>query len=148
VPDEHLWAQADATRITQLVGNLLHNASKFTGRGDSVVLSIEAMAGEAEIRLRDTRRRTSAHSGGGDAGESHQLVAAVSLGTFGRCCLPGLERQSLRNSGFHTCSRPEELASVAIAHEAVLHEAAVFRATHLEAARSRVRRSVGSVKSG
>jgi PAS domain S-box-containing protein len=54
LPDEQLWADADATRVTQLVGNLLHNAAKFTRRGGEVTLSVAAHAGAAEIRVRDT----------------------------------------------------------------------------------------------
>jgi PAS domain S-box-containing protein len=54
VPDEKLWADADGTRITQVIGNLLHNASKFTRRGDEVRLSLEAAGSSAEIRVRDT----------------------------------------------------------------------------------------------
>jgi PAS domain S-box-containing protein len=54
VPGEQLWADADATRITQAVGNLLHNASKFTRSGGEVVLLLGASAGDAEIRVRDT----------------------------------------------------------------------------------------------
>jgi CheY-like chemotaxis protein len=52
--DEKLWAHADATRITQIVGNLLHNASKFTRHGDAVSLSVEADGSDAVIRVRDT----------------------------------------------------------------------------------------------
>src|SRR4030067_602196 len=37
------------------------------------------------------RRRTSAHSGGGAAGESHQLVAAVRA-VIGRCAVRGRRR--------------------------------------------------------
>jgi PAS domain S-box-containing protein len=48
------WADADATRITQVVGNLLHNAAKFTRTGDEVALSLEVLDGEAVIRVRDT----------------------------------------------------------------------------------------------
>ncbi len=55
VPDTKLWADADATRITQLVGNLLHNAAKFTRRGEEVTLSLRQMGdGAAEVRVRDT----------------------------------------------------------------------------------------------
>ena len=52
--DEKLGADADATRITQVVGNLLHNAAKFTPRGGEVTLSLRAAGGEAEISVRDT----------------------------------------------------------------------------------------------
>jgi PAS domain S-box-containing protein len=54
VPESTVWSDADATRITQILGNLLHNAAKFTTAGDEVTLSVRAAAGEAEIRVRDT----------------------------------------------------------------------------------------------
>jgi signal transduction histidine kinase/CheY-like chemotaxis protein len=55
VADVNLWADADATRITQLVGNLLHNAAKFTRPGDVVTLSVQpAGPAAAEVRVRDT----------------------------------------------------------------------------------------------
>jgi hypothetical protein len=54
VPGTKVWADADQTRITQVVGNLLHNAAKFTRRGDEVTLSLAAIGPEAEIRVRDT----------------------------------------------------------------------------------------------
>ncbi len=54
LPDTKLWADADATRITQIVGNLLHNASKFTRKGDEVSLALEADERHAAIRVRDT----------------------------------------------------------------------------------------------
>jgi PAS domain S-box-containing protein len=54
VPDEPLWVEADATRITQIVGNLLHNASKFTQGGDVVALSVGVKDGAAEICVRDS----------------------------------------------------------------------------------------------
>jgi PAS domain S-box-containing protein len=54
VPAEKVWVSADATRITQVAGNLLHNAAKFTRGGDEVTLSLRVAGGEAEIRVRDT----------------------------------------------------------------------------------------------
>jgi light-regulated signal transduction histidine kinase (bacteriophytochrome) len=54
VPDEKLWADADATRIAQVVGNLLHNAAKFTVRGGEVTLSMRSAEGAAELSVRDT----------------------------------------------------------------------------------------------
>ena len=54
IPGERCWIDADETRITQIVGNLLHNASKFTQPGDTVVLSLTAAHGRAEIRVDDT----------------------------------------------------------------------------------------------
>jgi PAS domain S-box-containing protein len=54
LPSARLWVDADPTRVTQIVGNLLHNASKFTRRGDAVSLSLAAAGGWAELRVRDT----------------------------------------------------------------------------------------------
>jgi PAS domain S-box-containing protein len=54
LPAAKLLVQADPTRVTQIIGNLLHNASKFTRRGDEIVLSLEATGGYAEISVRDT----------------------------------------------------------------------------------------------
>jgi signal transduction histidine kinase len=53
VPGAGVWADADATRIAQVVGNLLHNAAKFARRGDEVTLSLEP-GDRATIRVRDT----------------------------------------------------------------------------------------------
>jgi signal transduction histidine kinase/CheY-like chemotaxis protein len=54
LPDAEVWSEVDATRIAQLLGNLLHNAEKFTRSGDRVELTLRAGGGEAEIRVRDT----------------------------------------------------------------------------------------------
>jgi PAS domain S-box-containing protein len=54
-PESKVWADADPTRITQVVGNLLHNATKFTRRGGEVTLSLELEGCDAaRIRVRDT----------------------------------------------------------------------------------------------
>ncbi|MGA7743260.1 MAG: response regulator [Polyangia bacterium] len=44
---------ADATRVAQMVGNLLQNAAKFTSRGGHAHVSVAAEAGEAVIRVVD-----------------------------------------------------------------------------------------------
>jgi PAS domain S-box-containing protein len=54
MPDTKVWADADATRITQIIGNLLHNASKFTRRGDKITLALAVTDSTAEIRVRDS----------------------------------------------------------------------------------------------
>jgi PAS domain S-box-containing protein len=51
---ERLWSEVDPTRITQVMGNLLHNASKFTRAGDTVTVRLGAVNGAAELRVRDT----------------------------------------------------------------------------------------------
>ena len=54
LPDGPLWVEGDATRLAQVIGNLLQNAAKFTSAGDSVRLSLEAADGFAALRVRDT----------------------------------------------------------------------------------------------
>jgi PAS domain S-box-containing protein len=49
-----VWVDADATRIAQVVGNLLHNAVKFTPARGTVFIGIAPRDGRAEIRVRDT----------------------------------------------------------------------------------------------
>lgn len=46
-------ATVDATRISQIVGNLLHNASKFTPQGGTVKVELDHSAGNAIIRVGD-----------------------------------------------------------------------------------------------
>jgi PAS domain S-box-containing protein len=48
------WADADATRVTQVIGNLLHNAAKFTNRGGTIELALRRADDHAEISVRDT----------------------------------------------------------------------------------------------
>ena len=54
VPREPMWADGDAVRLAQIVGNLLHNCAKFTSSGGHVTLALEAVRGAAEIHVRDT----------------------------------------------------------------------------------------------
>lgn len=44
----------DATRLSQVIGNLLHNAGKFTARGGRVVVSLACEGREAVIAVTDT----------------------------------------------------------------------------------------------
>jgi CheY-like chemotaxis protein len=54
LPEGTVWIDADATRIAQVIGNLLHNAAKFARAGDRVTLALAARDGHAEIAVRDT----------------------------------------------------------------------------------------------
>jgi signal transduction histidine kinase len=54
LPDVEAWADADATRVNQVITNLLHNAAKFTPRGGEVVVSLRQEGGRAELRVHDT----------------------------------------------------------------------------------------------
>ncbi len=54
LPDEPVWVEGDATRLAQAMGNLLQNSAKFTSRGDSVRVALEAIDGFAVLRVRDT----------------------------------------------------------------------------------------------
>lgn len=53
MPDEPVMLHADATRLTQVLGNLLNNACKFTDEGGRVSLTVERRKGDVEIRVRD-----------------------------------------------------------------------------------------------
>ncbi len=52
-PSHPVVVIGDATRLTQVVANLLQNASKYTPRGGRIGLSVTADDRHAEIRVRD-----------------------------------------------------------------------------------------------
>jgi len=54
LPQEPVRVQGDPIRLTQVVGNLLNNAAKYTGESGSIGLSMERSNGEAVLRVRDT----------------------------------------------------------------------------------------------
>jgi signal transduction histidine kinase/ActR/RegA family two-component response regulator len=53
VSDEPLWLFADATRLEQILVNLLNNAAKYTDEGGSIELTADSSRGEAVVRVRD-----------------------------------------------------------------------------------------------
>jgi CheY-like chemotaxis protein/two-component sensor histidine kinase len=52
-PEEPIFLHADATRLTQVIANLLNNAAKYTPVGGEVQLVVERQGAEAVIRVRD-----------------------------------------------------------------------------------------------
>jgi len=49
-----LIVRGDPVRLAQVVGNLLHNAAKYTGDGGRIVLTTRSREGRAEIVVQDT----------------------------------------------------------------------------------------------
>jgi len=54
LPDEPLWANADANRLTQVVGNLVDNAIKYSQEGGRIDVSLALENDEAVLRVHDT----------------------------------------------------------------------------------------------
>jgi PAS domain S-box-containing protein len=53
-PAEPSWADVDATRIAQVLGNMLHNANKFTPARGTVAVTLRVRAGNARVSVRDS----------------------------------------------------------------------------------------------
>lgn len=53
IPDDQLWLNADHTRISQVIANLLNNAAKYTPSGGRIDVSVRALDGEAVIEVSD-----------------------------------------------------------------------------------------------
>jgi CheY-like chemotaxis protein len=49
-----LMVRGDPVRLAQVVGNLLHNAAKYTGEGGRITLSSRLNDGRAEVSVRDS----------------------------------------------------------------------------------------------
>jgi PAS domain S-box-containing protein len=54
LPPQPIWLYADATRLEQVVVNLLTNAAKYTADGGHILLSVQQEDNEAVLRVRDT----------------------------------------------------------------------------------------------
>ena len=53
VPAEHISVEGDRTRLAQVVGNLLHNAAKYTEPGGHLSIRLERTERDALIHVRD-----------------------------------------------------------------------------------------------
>ena len=54
LPEQPVWLTADLTRLSQVVGNLLTNAAKYTPEGGKIELEAVLEGGEVVIRVADT----------------------------------------------------------------------------------------------
>lgn len=54
LPAEPVYVEADPTRLQQVVGNLLSNATKYTDPGGAILLTARQEGGEIVLRVRDT----------------------------------------------------------------------------------------------
>jgi two-component system CheB/CheR fusion protein len=54
LPPAGAWVSGDATRLEQVVTNLLTNAAKYTDPGGRIALAVEAADGQAVVRVTDT----------------------------------------------------------------------------------------------
>jgi PAS domain S-box-containing protein len=56
IPEAAVWMNGDRTRVSQVIGNLLQNAQKFTHAGGTVSVSVEdnPHLRQAVVRVRDT----------------------------------------------------------------------------------------------
>ena len=51
--DSTLCVDGDVARLTQVFGNLLHNAAKYTGRGGTIWISAQRVGQDAVVSIRD-----------------------------------------------------------------------------------------------
>ncbi|MBA4032175.1 MAG: hypothetical protein C0478_14985 [Planctomyces sp.] len=53
LPQEPVWVKADATRLVQIVGNLLNNAAKYTDAGGRIRLRMFTLDHQVKIQIAD-----------------------------------------------------------------------------------------------
>jgi PAS domain S-box-containing protein len=53
LPPDPVWLDADASRLVQVVTNLLNNAAKYTNEGGRIWLSVQQEGDQAVLRVRD-----------------------------------------------------------------------------------------------
>ena len=53
LPEKSIYLNADGARISQVLGNLINNACKFTPRGGNIDVSAKRVDGETHITVRD-----------------------------------------------------------------------------------------------
>lgn len=53
LPSQPVWLNCDPVRLTQVISNLLDNASKYTQTGGAIELDAEMVGEEVEFRVRD-----------------------------------------------------------------------------------------------
>ena len=53
-PPEPIFVDADLTRLSQVFGNLLNNAAKYTDPGGRIQITMDSQGGDAVVRVRDS----------------------------------------------------------------------------------------------
>ncbi len=53
MPSEPIYLNADPSRLTQIISNLLNNASRYTAKGGSIWLTVQRQGSEVVVSVRD-----------------------------------------------------------------------------------------------
>ncbi len=54
LPEEPVYVNADATRVSQVIGNVLHNAAKYTPEGGQIAIGVKRDNDRVVVSVRDT----------------------------------------------------------------------------------------------